>query len=353
FINELDNVVNVKGVGLFFWAGYYPILAGRLGSTIKKMLPVEFVEPFTVEEETYINQSFVSQIELKVNDNINYEGSDPTGVGVLQRNIVWESSPLVRERIFVKDAKPGADVLVYRPDNARKNYINVTSGEPLYNFLLGEPLVVFNTYGLGRVLWISMGVGFIKANFSRYNTTGIGPFWNRTRIEEEGSTFIVDNEWNKPFYLWPYFNYFIYQSAMYLSNHSANEIDTYAKWPYSPIPHETEATIWMIFVAGLWVFNFVLFFSLGKRKKKRKEGEKEEKYEGGEGEGKGEEETKKDEEQASEKSQIDTTQSDDDSKEKDKLENVNEKPNEEKENETPDDGTKASKNNDEKTQTDK
>jgi hypothetical protein len=30
--------------------------------------------------------------------------------------------------------------------------------------------------------------------------------------------------------------------------------------------NEKEAIIWMMFVASLWVFNFVLFFTLGKKK---------------------------------------------------------------------------------------
>jgi hypothetical protein len=54
---------------------------------------------------------------------------------------------------------------------------------------------------------------------------------------------------------------------MYLSKIDSTMINTYAQWPLSPIPHAAEATWWMIFVASLWVFNFVLFFTLGKKKK--------------------------------------------------------------------------------------
>ena len=77
-----------------------------------------------------------------------------------------------------------------------------------------------------------------------------------------------DAEMNTAFKLWPYFNYFMYLSVFYCSNSFDNaNLETYAQWPYSPIPHEREATIWMTFVAVLWVFNFALFFSLSRKKK--------------------------------------------------------------------------------------
>jgi hypothetical protein len=47
-----------------------------------------------------------------------------------------------------------------------------------------------------------------------------------------------------------------------------NTIESYSDWPYSPIPHVAEATLWMIFVVGLWIFNFFLFFTLGKKSRK-------------------------------------------------------------------------------------
>ena len=47
------------------------------------------------------------------------------------------------------------------------------------------------------------------------------------------------------------------------------EIESYADWPWSPIPHQREAIIWMVFVGSLWVFNFTLFFVLRRKSKKR------------------------------------------------------------------------------------
>jgi hypothetical protein len=175
---------------------------------------------------------------------------------LLQRNVVWESSPLVKERIFVKDAKPDAKVLVYRPLQGRK--------ASDYTFTRGEPLVAYRAHGSGKVLWVSMCTGYTFATFARFTTQGTGPYWNRTVIP--GTIEYHSTEANKPFYLWPYFNYFLYQSSLFLANKMASEIDTYAMWPFSPIPHQPEAVAWMTFVAGLWVFNFVLFFTLGRKK---------------------------------------------------------------------------------------
>ncbi|MHA1847488.1 MAG: hypothetical protein ACTSXU_07580 [Promethearchaeota archaeon] len=300
FIGNLTQAVKVNGTGLFFWGGYYPVLTTPIGVPIMNLLPVEFDDPFTVEDETYIDQSWVSQIELKVNPNYKFNDklyNDPKlreNFTLIQRNIVWESSPLVKERIFVKDAKmeEGAKVLVYKPEQGR--------AKQGLKFRDGEPLVVYNNYSNGRVIWVSMGVGKIEATFKQYETTGVGPYWNRTEIL--GSSESHDAEWNKAFYLWPYFNFFLYQTTMFLAKKDANQINTYAQWPYSPIPHQNDAIIWMLFIAGLWIFNFVLFFSLGRKKRivessvkedEGKKGEKDEKEgKGGEDVAAGEKEGK-------------------------------------------------------------
>ncbi|MBD3187233.1 hypothetical protein GF325_10420 [Candidatus Bathyarchaeota archaeon] len=258
FIQELNSSV-ANGKGLFFWGGFYPALINdTLNPYLKDMLPIVFDEPFTIEEETYIDQSWVSQIELKVNDNYKFKKSEKNNFTLLQRSVVWESSPLVEERIFVSDAKNDSSVLVYKPERP-----GTRAG---LDFKEGEPLVVYGNHSNGRVLWISMGVGKINATFQQYDTVAIGPIWDRIPIP--GTSEEHNKEWNKPFYLWPYFNFFLYQTSMYLAKEDADDIKNYAKWPYSPIPHKLEAILWMSFVGGLWVFNFVLFFTLGRKKKR-------------------------------------------------------------------------------------
>ena len=262
FVQNMVNNVTIGGKGLFFWGGYYPALTDEfpvVQSLLLNIIPVILTDHFTIEENLYLDQSWVGQIELKVNGDYGYNSST-NDFTLLQRTVVWESSPLVKERIFTEDAKKDAKVLVYQPEQGRSAL--------QYNFTGGEPLVAFtgdNVKCKGPVVWVSMCSGQTTAIFSKYTTQGAGPNWNRVPIPGEFEFHQV--EANKPFYLWPYFNFFQYQTAMFLANKTASQIDDYASWPLSPIPHSSQAVMWMMFVAALWVFNFVLFFTLGKKKK--------------------------------------------------------------------------------------
>jgi hypothetical protein len=70
---------------------------------------------------------------------------------------------------------------------------------------------------------------------------------------------------------WPYFNYLMYVCSFYMNkNFDFMQIEGYGEWAYSPIPHESESTLWMIFVAAIFTFNFGLFFYLRRYKKPSK-----------------------------------------------------------------------------------
>jgi hypothetical protein len=78
YIQYLTNNITA-GKGMFIWGGYYPIFAETSiaqYNTFKGNLPVEFKEPFTVEEELYLDQSWVGQIELKVNSDYLWDGNE-------------------------------------------------------------------------------------------------------------------------------------------------------------------------------------------------------------------------------------------------------------------------------------
>jgi hypothetical protein len=143
--------------------------------------------------------------------------------------LAWQSCPLLYDRILTYSKRVGAQTLVEVP----------STKEPL--------LVTWNkafTNGTIQVIYLSPGTAWVNGK-----------------------------EWNKPFHLWPYFNYMMYMMVYDLKGKGValteDEIESYAQWPWSPIPHQLEATLWMIFVASLWVFNFVLFFKLGRKKDKR------------------------------------------------------------------------------------
>ncbi|MHA1896102.1 MAG: hypothetical protein ACTSU2_01800 [Promethearchaeota archaeon] len=144
--------------------------------------------------------------------------------------IAWQSCPLLYDRILTYAPKANASTLVQVPNTK-------------------EPLMVEWNYSGDasiRIIYLSPGTGkYYEYSKGKYEL----------------------NEWNKPFRLWPYFNYLMYLMVYDVKGLSPDQIETYAEWPWSPIPHQHEAAIWMTFVAGLWIFNFVLFFSLGKKKR--------------------------------------------------------------------------------------
>ena len=185
-----------------------------------------------------------SEIQISTSDEqdeiLDVEGMDEEDQSMYVTRIAWQSCPLLYDRIRTYSAKTeeGAQTLVEVPNTK-------------------EPLVV---------TWQTPENENVQVIFV---STGTGTYFE---FNKEDGTY-NENEWNVPFKLWPYFNYMMYAMVFDLYGLEDNLIESYALWPYSPIPHAAQATIWMIFVASLWVFNFVLFFSLGKKKKKRNSGD--------------------------------------------------------------------------------
>jgi hypothetical protein len=166
---------------------------------------------------------------------------------VFSTNVAWQSCPLLRYRVSTYARKPSARTIVEVPNTK----------EPL--MVLGKMSDLSSSISSnGSVIFVSPGVGILNLT------------------DSEGSEL---KEMNVPFSLWPYFNYLMYLSIFFLDSDFVNsELESYALWPWSPIPHEREANMWMTFVGFLWVFNFALFFALGKKKKAKdleeKSGEK-------------------------------------------------------------------------------
>ncbi|MBD3350958.1 MAG: hypothetical protein GF364_05675 [Candidatus Lokiarchaeota archaeon] len=277
--NDLKYLMNningtTKNTGLIFFGGNYTESAIL---EFSDLLPIEFVIDKPVLNETlwdfYQNQTGYGDIpigdyfEYVYNETEPYETrSNEIQVSVSDKQdslhddqksmyikrIAWQSCPLLYERILTYNSKidDGALTLVEVPNTK-------------------EPLVSKWTYPSNpdtEVLYISPGTADLHK-------------WD----DEEGE-YVLD-EWNTPFHLWPYFNYMMYLMVFDVANIAGfgeDSIETYAQWPHSPIPHETEAIIWMTFVASLWVFNFVLFFTLGKKKRKDDLEGEEKKEKGGE-----------------------------------------------------------------------
>ena len=66
----------------------------------------------------------------------------------------------------------------------------------------------------------------------------------------------LSDEYNREIRLWPYFNYFIFSSILYVSGHE-EDIPRYNEWPYSPVPHPRDS-----FTIGIYVFVLSILISL-------------------------------------------------------------------------------------------
>ncbi|HMF30376.1 MAG TPA: hypothetical protein VKK79_03115 [Candidatus Lokiarchaeia archaeon] len=264
-INTIMNQVNgsVAKKGLLFFGANYSLNAGDdIITAFSKVLPGSFVAnratknasidtgfqnitgeaPGTFDlVSAYMNYSMTQikeynilgqtqSVEVAINPAV-----DTPGFLFTSPRIAWGSCPLLGERIQT-----------FAPVNNATDTVLVQVPSTL------EPLIIMrNETDQGRVMYFSPGT-FVQ------NET-----WNGGTLDA----------WNKPFYLWPYFNYLMYLTVRWLDPAvNPNTIESYADWPYSPIPHVAEATLWIIFCAGLWVFNFFLFFILGKKSRRPMEG---------------------------------------------------------------------------------
>jgi hypothetical protein len=182
----------------------------------------------------YKDLVYNTTVEFTILDNqIQVSNTTELSDTLFIQSIAWQSCPLLRHRFSTFAKKQGANTLVEVPDTK-------------------EPLIVIGNLKDYTSINKSLTVMFISTGVAEY------------KDYENNET----KEMNTAFKLWPYFNYFMYLSVFYCTKtFDRNNLETYAIWPYSPIPHEREATLWMIFVAFLWVFNFALFFYLGKKKK--------------------------------------------------------------------------------------
>ncbi len=212
---------------------YFTIDRNALNSIVENTLSVPIGINNTAMDY-YKDLIYNTTVEFTILDNqIQVSNTTELSDTLFIQSIAWQSCPLLRHRFSTFAKKQGANTLVEVPDTK-------------------EPLIVVGNLNDYTSINKNLTVMFIS--------TGVAQYLDVSRNETK--------EMNTAFKLWPYFNYFMYLSVFYCTkSFDRNNLETYAIWPYSPIPHEREATLWMIFVAFLWVFNFALFFYLGKKKK--------------------------------------------------------------------------------------
>lgn len=142
--------------------------------------------------------------------------SDKPNSNILVRDIAWTSSPLISKRMLV-EVKPEATPVIESIDG-------------LYSILSEWTL--------------NNGVGATVVCYS-----------------------IAITGYNNPFVLWPYFNYLIYVSVFHVkSDFNDSNINSFAEWPYAPIPHTFEIILWFIMIGMLWVITLYWYQKLRKSK---------------------------------------------------------------------------------------
>ncbi|MBD3194255.1 MAG: oligosaccharide flippase family protein [Candidatus Lokiarchaeota archaeon] len=77
-----------------------------------------------------------------------------------------------------------------------------------------------------------------------------------------------DNSANIEFTVWPYFNYLLYGLTLNSMNPPQN-IDTYAQWPFSPVPHFTDQIVLLIVVLVLGALAIALFLTVKRKSSSR------------------------------------------------------------------------------------
>jgi hypothetical protein len=98
-----------------------------------------------------------------------------------------------------------------------------------------DPIITYSEIGSGKVL------------------TFCGP------IKSDTNEHIAD---------WPYFNYLMYFSTMYLSNVDENQIELYNEWPFSPLPSQTLKITILIIIVLITCLTFGLYFVMKKRSRR-------------------------------------------------------------------------------------
>ncbi len=207
----LISRISSSKAGVLFFGGKYPEASVK---SFSRMLPVD-IDPYEVQNDEYFT------VELS-EEQANLADMYKTTYSMFATRIAWTSMTIMYDRTITYGTKSSAVTIAE---------ITGTS----------EPVISFWTYMGSKVFYISMGT--------------------------------ID-DWNDNFDDWAYFNYLMYIIVYSLYGLEPEQIETYREWPWSPIPHLTEIIIWIGFLVFLWVFNFVFFLKVGKKKKSAKSKEK-------------------------------------------------------------------------------
>lgn len=190
-------------------------------TSIAPLLPIQFDPDY--KSSTSETSEGDYKIQVAMNSEIEQEkAQDKANSNVLVRDIAWTSSPLLSKRMIV-EKKPGATQIIESIDGTHA--------------ILSEWDLSAQTQAGGRVIVYSAVI------------TG----------------------YNNPFVLWPYFNYLMYVSVFHVHPDFADSsLNSYAEWPYSPIPHGIEIALWFSMIGMIWIITIYLYLKMRKKARQMK-----------------------------------------------------------------------------------
>jgi len=183
-------------------------------NVISQVLPLTLSASYNVSTDESSNEGY--KIQIAINSAVeNQLITDKANSNLLVRHISWTSSPIISKRILAETAN-----------------IKATATQIIES--------IEGDYSLISEWTISNG--------------GTVIFFG-----------ILINGYNDPFVVWPYFNYLMYVSVFHANpSFLDTSIESFAEWPFSPIPHLIEIIMWFSMIGVLWIITFRWFFKLKK-----------------------------------------------------------------------------------------
>jgi len=183
---------------------------------LEPLLPASITPDYNVSSSDTSDDEYKIQIAMH-NELQDQLSTDRQNANVLVKYISWTSSPLISKRMLV-------------PSTALK-----TSATGIIESIDGKYSILSE--------WTLAGNGGTVILL----------------------TLLIDG-YNNPFVVWPYFNYLMYVSVFHTkADFSDNAIESFAEWPYSPIPHLLEIIMWFSMIGVLWVITIYWFLKFRKR----------------------------------------------------------------------------------------
>ncbi|MFO8019062.1 MAG: hypothetical protein R6U96_10525 [Promethearchaeia archaeon] len=231
-ITDLKKLIsNINGTegncGFIFFGGIINVGKNENDFTSDQISLIKTILPFGMDSTTNTSTEEKAKTDYKIQITIEEEikeikQKDKAEAHILVRHIAWPSCPLISKRLIVKSKSSTKEII--KSIDEEHSIISEQSLGPDGGTVLGFSMIISGE-------------------------------------SQDG------NKYNEPFTLWPYFNYLMYVSVFHVhANFMDSNIESFAEWPFSPIPHLTEIILWFTMIAALWIVTIYWFLKMRKKK---------------------------------------------------------------------------------------